>query len=102
MLSLRIALIAFIVALPSGLYAEPFDEEQERIVKPWFGDADIARLEKPERIEALCLDDSLVTDAGLADLARFPRLKRLHLSDLPVTDAGLAHLEKLTQLEVLI
>jgi hypothetical protein len=63
-------------------------------------DEDLAQyLSPPERITALALPRTNVTDAGLAHLANCTELLWLDLSDTKVTDDGFAHLARATKLE---
>ena len=85
---------------------------------PAFDDAALAHLadRHGDRITALLLQGTAVTDAGLAALARFPRLRQLAISQPPVwtkagaaptpspgriTDAGMVHLGGLDSLTTL-
>jgi CubicO group peptidase (beta-lactamase class C family) len=64
-------------------------------------DADLAHLKGLAHLSNLQLWDTAITDAGLVYLQGLPSLKTLDLTRTRVTDAGLAHLKGLKHLEML-
>ncbi len=67
-----------------------------------FGDEQLLLFEPvAERIAALDLAKSQVTDEGLKVLAAMKELEKLHLENTKITDAGIQHLTPLKKLEYL-
>lgn len=62
-------------------------------------DAEAEQLSRMTNLKKLSIDGTDVTDAGLSYLSRLSNLKVLSLESTDVTDAGLAHLSRLTNLE---
>ena len=74
------------------LIADPIVEKEIRrsLEKP-EGELTAADLEK---VTALNLIDTLITDAGLKEVGKLQKLKVLNLRDTKITDAGVAELQK--------
>ncbi len=64
-------------------------------------DDDLALLRELKRLEWLYLDETAITDAGLEHVQELSELQRLYLISTGVTDRGLARLSKLEHLQLL-
>ena len=56
---------------------------------------------KLQKLEALNLNGTKITDAGLKEVAKLQKLEQLDLDDTQITDAGLKELAKLQNLILL-
>jgi hypothetical protein len=74
-----------------------------RIEGELFGDADLERLKVLDRIEALGLEETAITDAGLRQLRGRKALKALWIGGNWIGDAGIDNLDlaSMPQLEIL-
>lgn len=64
-------------------------------------DDDLAHLRGLKQLEWLYLDETAITDAGLEHVQELSELQRLYLISTGVTDRGLARLSKLEHLQLL-
>jgi hypothetical protein len=92
----------------SGAYLAPVAADAKELrftalnVAKDYADANLKDLEPiADKLVALDLAKTKVTDAGCAIIAKMKNLKELHLENTTVTDAGAAQLKGLTGLEYL-
>jgi hypothetical protein len=96
---------------PNALNAQPWlrtllgEQFLREVVYVYYGvetaDADLARLKRLKRLQALYLANTKVTDAGLESIKGLTQLQALYLANTKVTDAGLESIKGLKQLEFL-
>jgi hypothetical protein len=83
----------------AGVQGGQFDRIEVRHAK--VSDADLKTIKPDDRLHALVLHDTSITDAGLPEIVKLTSLEHLKLDGAKITDAGLEQIAELPTLHIL-